>query len=203
MEYNNLSAALIRLKKNCRNYFRDVMEITVRAILLLISTAVLSLLVLYIYSILWHILRMTYSGKKFSMLHPNATSVISNIVNNDLIELSIHTTFSAFAICLIIGAICQVSYITRFFYYPRSIITKLLFWGIPLTSVVSMYINDQIQLAHWSYTLPITIVPTLCVFTYCFKFTETLLPEFGAVIKKIFHALKDFLYLTPTRNQNS
>ena len=143
-----------------------------------------------------------HSGKKFSLLHPKATGVISNIVNNDLIELSIHTTFSAFAICLIISAICQVSYITRFLYYPRSIITKLLFWGIPLSAVVSMYINDQIELAHWSYTMPI-IVPTLCVFMYCFKFTEALLPEFGAVINKIFQGLKDFFSPTPTRNQNT
>jgi len=203
MEYNNPSTALIRLKKHCRDYFRDVMEISVRAILLLISTTVLSLLVLYFYSILWHILRMTYSGKKFSMLHPKTSSVISDIVNNDLIELSIHTTFSAFLICLIFSAICRVSYITRFLYYPRSIITKLLFWGIPLSAVVSMYINDQIDLAHWSYTLPITIVPTLCVFTYCFTFTEVLLPEFGAVINKIFQGLKDFFSPTPTRNQNT
>jgi hypothetical protein len=203
MVYNNLSAALIRLKKTCRDYFRDVMEISIRAILLLISTAVFSLLVLYFYSILWHIFRITYSGKKFSMLHPKATSVISNIVNNDLIELSIHTTFSAFAICLVIGAICQVSYITRFLYYPRSIIAKLLFWGIPLTAVVSMYINDQIQLAHWSYTMPVTIVPTLCVFTYCFKFSETLLPEIGDVIAKIFHGLKVISRCNPSGNRNS
>jgi hypothetical protein len=203
MEYNNQSSTLIRLKKICRDYFRDVMEISIRAILLLISTAVLSLIVLYFYDILWHIFGMTYSGKKFFMTHPQATQIISNIMNNDLIEISIHTTFSAFTICLIICAICQVSYITRYLYYPQNTITKLLFWGMPLTAVVSMYINDQIELAHWSYTMPITIVPTLCVFTYCFKFTEALLPEFGAVIKKIFHGLKDFLFLTPTRNQNS
>ncbi|CAB1055584.1 hypothetical protein D1BOALGB6SA_317 [Olavius sp. associated proteobacterium Delta 1] len=199
MGYNNQSSIFVKLNEFSRDYFRDVVETSIRAILLLISTAVLSLLVLYFYSILWHIIRMTYSGKKFSMLHPKATGVISNIVNNDLIELSIHTTFSAFAICLIIGAICQVSYITRFLYYPRSMIAKLLFWGMPLTTVVSMYLNDQLKFEHWSYTIPITIVPTLCVFTYCFKFNETLLPEFGDVIMKIFHGLKVFFSLRPHR----
>ncbi len=178
------------------------METSIRAILLLISTTVLSLLVLYFYSIFWHIIRMTYSGKKFSMRHPKTTSVISNTVNNDLIELAIHTTFTAFAICLIISAICQVSYIARYLYNPRSIIAKLLFWGMPLTTVVSMYINDQLKFAHWLYTMPITIVPTLCVFTYCFKFTEELFPEFGAVIMKIIHGLKVFFLLHPTGNDN-
>ena len=199
MDYNKQSSTLIRLKKICHDYFRDVMEISIRAILLLISTTVLSLIVLYFYNILWHIFRLTYSGKKFIIIHPKATQTISNIMNNDLIEVSIHTTFSAFTICLIICAICQVSYITRYLYYPRNTITKLLFWGMPLAAVVSMYTNDHIQLAHWSYTMPLTIVPTLCVFTYCFKFTEELLPEFGDVIMKIFLCLKDFFSLTPHR----
>ena len=191
MVYKNLSATLIKLKNFCRGYFREVLEISIRSILLLISTAVLSLLASYFYSVLWHIFRMTYSGKKFIMLHPEATNVISIIVNNDIIEHSIRITLSAFTICLIIGAICQVTYITRYLYYPQSILVKLLFWGMPLTAVVSIYINHQTHLAHWSYTMPITIVPTLCVFTYCFKFTETLLPELGDVIVKIFQSLKD------------
>jgi hypothetical protein len=202
VEYNNLSAALIRLKNFCRAYFREVLEISIRSVLLLISTAVLSLVVLYFYSILWHIFRFTYSGKKFIMLHPEATIVISNIVKIDIIEHSIHTTFSAFTICLIICAICQVTYITRYLYYSQNILVKLLFWGMPLTAVVSIYINAQIQLAHWSYTMPLTIIPTLCVFTYCFKFTETLLPEFGAMIMKIFQGLKDFSALPPTGDDN-
>ena len=202
MEYNNLCATLIRLKNFCRTYLREVVEISIRSILLLISTALLSLVVLYFYSILWHIFRFTYSGKKFITLHPEATSVISNIVKVDIIEHSIHTTFSAFVICLIICAICQVTYIARYLYYAQSIPVKLLFWGMPLTAVVSIYINTQIQLAHWSYTLPLTIIPTLCVFTYCFKFTETLLPEFGDIIKKIFQTHKYFSALPPTGNDN-
>jgi hypothetical protein len=145
---------------------------------------------------------MTYSGKKFIILHPEATSVISNILNNDIIEHSIHSTFSAFTICLIICAICQVTYIARYLYNPQSILVKLWFWGMPLTAVVSIYINAQIQLAHWSYTMPLTIVPTLCVFTYCFKFTDTLLPEFGDIIMKISQGLKDFSALPPTGNDN-
>jgi len=155
----------------------------------------LSLVAFYFYSLLWHILSMTYSGKKFILLHPQANNVISNILNNDLIEMSIHSTFSAFTICIIICAICQLAYITRYLYYPVNIISKLLFWGIPLSIVVSMYINDQFKFEHWSYALPVAVVPTLCVFTYCFKFTESLLPELGDVMAKIFHGLKYFISL--------
>ena len=194
-----MTTAIIRLKKICRNYFREVLEISIRAVLLLISTVVLSLIVLYFYNILWHIFGMTYSGKKFIMLHPVAMNMVSKIMSSDLFEVSIDTTFSSFTICLIISAICQVSHIARYLYLPQSIIVKILFWGMPLTAVVSMYINDQIKFAHWSYTIPLTIVPTLCVFTYCFSFSEALLPELGAVIVNIFHGLKDFFSLAPHR----
>lgn len=199
MDYKNQNSTLIRLKKSCWFYYREIMETSIRAILLLIATAVLNLVVLYFCSLVWHLLRTTYSGKRFIMLHPEANHAISNIMDNDLIEMSIQTTFSAFAVCIIICAICQVSYITRYLYDPRHMITKLLFWGLPLTLVVSLYINDQFDFEHWTCALPLTIVPTLCVFTYCFKFSQTLLPEFGDVMVQVFRALKFFFSLQPRR----
>ena len=37
---------------------------------------------------------------------------------------------------------------------------------------------------------------TLCVFTYCFKFSERLLPEIGDVIRWVFRCSKKIVYLT-------
>jgi len=197
MEYDHQHPTLIRLKKICRNYLREVMDVAMQAVLLLVSTTVLCLIVLYFYNVLWHLFRMTYSGKKFSILHPKTTQLITDIVSNDLIEVAVHATFSAFTICFIIAAICRVSHITRYFYYSQNMVTKLLFGAMPLTALVSIYVNEQIKLEHWSYAVTITIVPTLCVFTYCFKFTESLLPEFGDVMLKIFQSLKDFFSTAP------
>ena len=196
MENNAQSSKLTRLKKFCRSYYRDVVEISIRATLLLICTVVLNLIVLFFYRILWHIFRMTYSGKRFIMLHPEANNLVSNIVNNDLIEISIQTTFSAFIICLIIGAVCRITYIKRYLYHSLGALPRLVYWGGPLTVLVSWYLNEELKFAHWSYTLPITFLPTLCVFSYCFKFSETLLPEIGDVIVKIISSLKSFFSLT-------
>lgn len=205
MEYSAPNSTISKLKKFCRNYSREVVEISIRSILLLIGTTILNLVLLYFYSILCHMVSLTYSGQKFIMRHPNAANLIADIGKNDLIEASIHTTFSAFTICILICAICQVFHITRYFYYPRNVLTKLLFWGLPLTGVLSMYANDQLNLAHWSYTIPITIVPTLCVFTYCFRFTATLLPEIGAVIMNIFTVFRNWLgsQPAPITNENT
>ncbi|UCD82807.1 MAG: hypothetical protein JSW26_15645 [Desulfobacterales bacterium] len=201
MQLDKLDAAVAGLKKFCRNYFRRVMEITIRAILLLIGTAVLNLMVLYFYNILWHIYRMTYSGKRFIVKHPKFTQLVSSLLSNDIIEIAIETTFSAFIICIIVCAICQVFHITRYLFNPQNTIIKLMFWGGPLTAAVSMYINDIHEFEHWAYTFPITIVPTLCVFTYCFKFTEDLLPEIGSVLLKIFIYIKALFTIAPQQGR--
>jgi hypothetical protein len=195
MKLEKLDAAAAGLKKFCRRYFRNFMEIAVRAILLLIGTAVLNLIVLYFYNVLWHIYRITYIGKKFVVKHPKFTQLVSNLLSKEIIEVAVETTFSAFAICIAIGAICQVFHITRYFFSSQNSFIKLLFWGLPLTAAVSMYINDLHEFEHWSYTFPITIVPTLCVFTYCFKYTEELLPEIGNVLLRIFFGLKSIFSL--------
>ena len=114
MEDYKQDTPLARLKRFCRFYSREIVDVSIRATLLLICTAVLNLIVLFFYRILWHIFRMTYSGQRFTMRHPEAKNLISNIVKNDLVEISIQTTFSAFIICLSIGAICRITYIQRF-----------------------------------------------------------------------------------------
>ena len=201
MQLDKLDAAVAGFKKFCRNYFRNVMEITIRAILLLIGTAVLNLIVLYFYNVLWHIYRMTYSGKRFIVNHPKFTQLVSDLLSNDIIEVAVETTFSAFTICILVCAICQVFHITRYLFNPQNSIIKLLFWGLPLTAAVSMYINDLHEFEHWAYTFPITIVPTLCVFTYCFEFTENLLPEIGSVLLKIFFYIKALFTIAPQRGR--
>lgn len=201
MQLDKLNAAVAGFKKFCRLYFRNLMEITVRSILLLIGTAVLNLIVLYFYNILWHIYRLTYSGKRFVVKHPRFTQLVSDLLSNDIIEIAVETTFSAFIICIIICAICQVFHITRYLFNSQNNIIKLLFWGVPLTAVVSMYINDIHEFEHWAYTFPLTTVPTLCVFTYCFKFTEDLLPEIGSVLLKIFGYMKALFTIAPQRER--
>lgn len=199
MENNNLKSHLARLKKFFRSYCREVVEVSIRSTLLLICSVVLNLIVLFFYRILWHIFRMTYSGRRFVMQHPEANNLVSNIVDHDLVETSIQTTFSAYIICLTIGAICRVTHIQRYLYHSLGDLTRLVYWGMPLAVFVSWYINEEVKFDHWSYALPITFLPTLCVFTYCFKFSETLLPEIGDVIAKLFQSLKNFFSLAPHR----
>ena len=189
------SETFLQLKKTILHYGSILVDITIRAILLVSCTAVLNTVVLYFYNILWHIYRLTYIGKQFVILHPKQTQLISSLVGHDIARLSAHTTLAAFAICMIISALCQVFYISRFFFDPRGLIGKFALWGLTLTAVVSIYINDQLGFKNWAAVISITIVPTLCVFTYSFKFSARLLPEIGDVIKTIFLFFKFLFHL--------
>ncbi len=66
---------------------------------------------------------------------------------------------------MIISGLGRFFYIWRFFYDPRGLIGKLALWGLPLTAIVSIFMNDQLGFKNWAAVIPITIVPTLCVFT--------------------------------------
>ncbi len=189
----------LKLKKCCCDYCRNLVDITTRAILLVVCTAVLNMLVLYFYNILWHIYRLTHIGRQFVILHPGPTQMLSAILGDNIAGLSMHATLAAFTICMTTSALCQVFYFSRFFYQSRRSIGKLALWGLPLTAVVSMYVNIQHGFNHWAAVIPVTIVPTLCVFTYSFKFSARLLPEIGDVITSIFRFFKIIVFLTASQ----
>jgi len=197
MDDNNPGTTFTRLKKSCHSYARELMEISVRSILLLIFTAVLSAVVIFFYEVLWQIYQQTYNGQKFMMLYPEIHAYILNFLKKDLIEVAIQTTVAAFKISIVIAAVCQTAYISRYLFIPLGLFTRILFWGMPLTIIVSMHINDRFGFGHWSYSIPLAIVPTLCVFMNCFKFTKALLPEIGDVIVKTIQFLKEIMTLSP------
>ncbi|CAB1084961.1 hypothetical protein D1AOALGA4SA_12459 [Olavius algarvensis Delta 1 endosymbiont] len=197
MDDNNPSTTFARLKKSCHSYARELMEISVRSILLLIFTAILSAVVIFFYEILWQIYQQTYKGQQFIMLYPETHEFILNFLKKDLIEVAIQVTVAAFTISIAVAAVCQTAYISRYLFIPLGLFTRILFWGIPLTIIVSMHLYDRFGFDHWSYSIPLAIVPTLCVFMNCFKFTKALLPEIGDVIANTFQFLKEITTLSP------
>ena len=161
----------------------------------MICTTILNIIVLYFYNILWHLYRLTYIGRQFVNLQPQQAQMITAIIGQNIASLSLYTTLTAFVICMIVSAGCQVFYLSRFLYQSRGKIGKLILWGLPLTALVSVYANNRLRFDSWMSVIPIAIVPTLCVFTYCFKFSQDLLPEVGDVIGMLLRYCKKLLCL--------
>ena len=135
------------------------------------------------------------------MLYPEAHARITNLLQRDLIEVAVQTTVAAFAVSIAIAAVSQAAYVSRYLFLPLGLFSRILFWGMPLTVIVSIHINDKVGLVHWTYSIALAIVPTLCVFTSCFKFTIALVPEIGDAIVKPVQFIKEIMTLPPPQQE--
>ena len=54
-------------------------------------------------------------------------------------------TIASFFLCLLIGVGCQLLYVARFFHCAKSFLHKLIYFGFPLTALVSYYFYSQIS----------------------------------------------------------
>ena len=158
--------------------------IMIRAILLLFTTIAVSIGLLYFCEMLWYIYILTPVGKRFVTMSTGTSQVIFKILRIDFVSMSIEVTIAAFTICMLISAICQVLYIARYLYLPRSFFGKIALWGLPLAAAVATRIQHIYGFEDWSTAYAVAFVPTLCVFAGCFKFTSELLPEIGDLIRK-------------------
>ena len=174
------------------NYVATALELTVETLLLLVITLGLSALLLAMANMFWHTYKDTHVGLVFVKQLGNNYEFFTEIIKKDIIEVSYRLTLSAFMLCLALSAICQFIYIGRFFQGMNGWLHKFIYWGIPLTFIVSAYFYRWPIYAvdRWGAAYILYFAPTLCVYGVCFKITNRLLPEIGTVFKAIFMAVR-------------
>lgn len=165
-------------------YLANLLDVMIQAGLLVLATAVICIVFMYLCKMTWSVYIATPVGKKFLNMFPVKAQNIVDILNRELIFFAIQVTLKAFIICLVISALCQVFHIARYFYMPRGFVMKIILWGLPLTAVVAIHIRYALELQQFDLAYVAALVPTLCVFSGCFKFAYELLPEIGTLIKK-------------------
>ena len=176
--------------------------IMIRALLLLFITASVSIGLLYFCKILWYTYISTPVGQQFVTMSARTSQGIFDILRIDFVSLSIKVTIAAFTICMLISAICQVLYIARYLYLPKSFFGKIAIWGLPLAAAVATCIQHIFGFEDWSTAYAVAFVPTLCVFAGCFKFTRELLPEIGDLIRKVALISNKIIKTSQTKETN-
>ena len=176
--------------------------IMIRALLLLFITASVSIGLLYFCKIFWYTYISTPVGQQFVTMSARTSQVIFDILRIDFVSLSIKVTIAAFTICMLISAICQVLYIARYLYLPKSFFGKIAIWGLPLAAAVATCIQHIFGFEDWSTAYAVAFVPTLCVFAGCFKFTRELLPEIGDLIRKVALISNKIIKTSQTKETN-
>ncbi len=173
------------------NYLYKLLNAILTAILLLIITAIIYIVLLYLSKMLWGIYISTPMGKQFFFSSGETAQIIIDLLERDVVHFSVELTITAFIICLLISAIAQVFYVARFLYHSRDLFGKILFWGLPMTAVVAVYVQSIYEFDSWITAFAAAFVPTLSVFTGCFKFSNELLPEIGSMVQNTFSKLME------------
>jgi hypothetical protein len=179
-------------ENRCFHYVATALELTLETLLLLVVTLGLSALLLLLVNMCWHTYRDTHVGLVFVKQLGNNYGFLTKILNQDIIKVSYHLTLSAFLLCLIISSACQFVYLGRFFMGSNGWLHKFMYWGIPLTFIVSAYFYRWpiFPVDRWGVAYILYFAPTLCVYGLCFKITDRLLPEIGTVIIAFFKATR-------------
>jgi len=165
-------------------YLANFLDVMIQAGLLVLATTIICIVFMYMCKMTWSVYIATAVGKKFLNMFPVKAQNIVDILSRELIFFAIQLTFKAFIICLVISALCQVFHIARYLYLPRGFVMKIILWGLPLTAIVAIHIQDAFGLQQPGLAYVVALVPTLCIFSGCFKFTYELLPEIGTLIAK-------------------
>jgi hypothetical protein len=163
-------------------YFQNHLRIAIEIILLIAFTLVVYICLLYCAKYLWVIFTATQVGQTYAKLYEESYRITNDILSRNFISLAINITLTSFVICLIVSAVLKFLHINRFFYSNRSLFIRIIFAGLPLTCIVAVYMYYRGDISHMDTAFTVVLVPTLCVFTGSFRFSEEFVPELIDII---------------------
>jgi hypothetical protein len=187
-------------------YATTIFELAMESIILVVFTIALNSLLLNLAKMFWYSYKSTQVGLVFLQKFGNKYQFFVEILNRELWRVSFDITIAAFIFCLVISSGCQLLYAARFFHCAKSFLHKLIYWGLPLTVLVSycFYLWPMYPTKWWGNAYILYLFSTLCVFNLCFKISDKLIPEIGAIFKGIHRAIYAIVHsFDPVTNMKS
>jgi hypothetical protein len=164
--------------------FRRFLNIILEIILLIAFTFIVFMLFLFSAKYLWLIFTSTPIGQTYMVIFEESCRTTNDVLNRDNIGLAMNLTLTSCAICLILGAILKFLHITRYLYSGRGFLGRTIFFGLPAVYIVAVYLQYRGDFTRIDTAFTVAIVPALCVFARCFKYTEEFVPEIADIIHR-------------------
>ena len=168
-------------------YLRKWLSVILEAAVLLAVTTAVYTGVLYACKASWHLYLSTHVGKLFLQYYPQAAQGTADLLQMDLIGLSLRITLHAFAICVAIGFLCRLLYVSRYVHERYGLPGRVIVCGLPLTFLVASYTQPLFGFREWSTAFTAALLPTLFVFNSSFNYAAKLLPELGDLKRGLVH----------------
>jgi len=167
-----------------RDFAYRVLKVGIQIFLLFCTTVLVNTGLLYVIRIFKLTYFETATGRRFSHLFQDSTRIINDLAQRDLFSFAVDISIIALWVCLGISAAFQLLHIARFFYQPRGLVGKLVYWGLPLTGIVAFYLKRDLHVGSWISACIVALIPTLIIFPNAFRFAFELLPEIGDIVHK-------------------
>ena len=162
-------------------WLRRALDGLIQLLLLLCATWLGYSALLYVCRALWNLYIETPVGRTFVSHYSSSAHSIFEVLNLNLFQLSFSLNVVALKTCLVIGAVCQICSITRYFYLSRGLIARIFFWGFLCSALTCYNMWNSLDM-NWRTCFVLCLAPSLSLFGSCFKFTSELLPEFSTIL---------------------
>lgn len=163
-------------------YLRKIFITFTETALLLVFTTVAYILLLYFLKYWWVLFTNTDVGQAYAEHFSYSYRITNDVLSTNFINLAIELTVTSFIISLIIGSICQIFLIIRYYYSNRGLFGKIVFFGLPLAYIVAVFMRYVYDFGHMDTAFTIAVVPTLCVFAGGFRIAKEYVPELVDII---------------------
>lgn len=180
-------------KADLRSYTNTAIEAALRALVGLLVIGGLVTGLMYACKAVWFFYIATPVGKQYIISFEKEAKLISELLNENTTRLGMKSSLYAFLVSLAIGGLSHFLYISRYFYYSMGFFGKLVFWGLPLSTLVAYFLRSEFGLAQWGVAYTIALLPTLGLFSICFESAGDIVPEIGEVIRSIRHRRSELL----------
>ena len=171
--------------KKISGYLQNLFRLVNKIAFLISFTIVFYIIILYYVKYWWYLFKSTDVGQAYAEKLYYNYQITNDVLNRNIYDLSINLTITSFVICFLASSVCQIFFISRYLYSGRGIFSRIIFFGLPLTYIVAIYIMPVNKFNNMDSAFIVAVIPTLCVFMGCFRLSEKLLPELDDLIRRI------------------
>ena len=140
-EPKRLKLLLARIPDEFRDYASAALEELARIIVLIITSVILNLALLYTIKSIWSVYIETQVGKHFIAKQSSITDVMQILTEINPLSVSIDITLLYLLYCSIIAAVAQFVYLRQFLFSPQNLGIKII-WVLGAT----FFLADATQL---------------------------------------------------------
>jgi len=130
------------------------------------------------FKMLWRLYRETQVGLKFQINNDAVYNVINDLLGQNLFFFSCTISLASAQICLVLALASHLLFLKKYFYDARGIIGRIVCFGIPASIITAIYMSRLYPSVYFAFCL----LPTLALFSYCFKFIAYVVPAIDDIL---------------------